>query len=338
MNTHEGFRHGLVIGKFYPFHAGHQNLVRSALARCERLTVEVLGASVESIPVEVRAGWIASEHPTAHVVHAMDDHPVDMASAAAWDAHMAIIEGLLDAPVDAVFTSDAYGAEMARRLGARWVQVDAGRTSLPISGTAVRADVAGCWWALPTPVRQWFCRRVVVLGAESTGTTTLSQALARHYGVPCTPEYGRTWSERRPGGPWASGEFDLIAAEHARQERLAMATSPRPLVVSDTDNLATALWHERYLGTGSPSVLARAEAFPPDLYLLTGDEIDFVQDGWRDGEHIRHDMQRRFREVLDAHPVPWRELHGDPQERLRTAVGLVDDLVADGWHLADPLG
>lgn len=95
----------------------------------------------------------------------------------------------------------------------------------------------------------WFCWRVVVLGAESTGSTTLAD-LARHYGVPLVPEFGRTWTEVRPGGlaaPWHSAEFDLVAIEQTRQEVEAMRRSPRPLVVSDTDVLATSVWHERYM-------------------------------------------------------------------------------------------
>ena len=107
-----------MLGKFYPFHAGHAHLIRSALRACEQVTVEVIGSSVESIPVDVRAAWVRDEHPTARVVAEVDDTPIDFTSAAAWDAHTAIIAGLLDAPVDAVFSSDAYGAELAERLGA----------------------------------------------------------------------------------------------------------------------------------------------------------------------------------------------------------------------------
>ncbi len=114
------FGHGLIVGKFYPLHAGHSHLIRRALGECARVTVELLGASVETIPLEVRAGWIRREHPTANLVTAMDDAPVDFESAAAWEEHMLIIEELLDAPVDAVYSSDAYGEELARRLGATW--------------------------------------------------------------------------------------------------------------------------------------------------------------------------------------------------------------------------
>ncbi|WP_182111464.1 AAA family ATPase [Actinotalea sp. JY-7876] len=338
------YAHGLVIGKFYPVHAGHLNLIRTGLARCDRVTVQVLGSSRESVPVETRAGWLRAELPGAHVVTALDDTPVDYADPAAWDAHVALMRSLLDAPVDAVLTSDAYGTELARRLGATWLRVDPGRVGVPVSGSAVRADPGAHWWALPAGVRAWFARRVVVLGAESTGTTTLAADLAHHHGLEPVLEFGREWSAERPGGlaaPWHTAEFDLVAREQARREDDAAAATPIPLVVCDTDVLATTLWHERYTGTRSPSVEHLAERRVPDLYLLTGDEIPFVQDGMRDGEHVRHAMQDRFREVLAAQAAaggaPWHELRGSPSERLAAACELVAPLLARPRPMSAPL-
>ncbi|MGN6238771.1 MAG: AAA family ATPase [Cellulosimicrobium cellulans] len=362
--------HGLVIGKFYPPHAGHVHLVRSALARCERVTVQVLASTSESIPAETRAAWLRAEVPGARVVHGLDDAPVDYADPHAWDEHVKVMRSLLDPddpPVDAVLTSDRYGVELARRFDATWVQVDPDRRHLPVSGSAVRSDPAAHWWALPAPVRSWYVRRVVVLGAESTGSTTLASDLAAHLGLDPVLEFGREWSEVRPGGlaaPWHTAEFDLVAREQARREDAAAAVSPVPLVVCDTDVLATTLWHERYVGHRSPTVESLAAARRPDLYVLTGDEIPFVQDGLRDGEHVRHAMQDRFREVLaatgprlddpadvvrhlgpaelptpdGAHPgVPWFEVRGDRASRLAQALAAVGPLLATPRHVADPL-
>ncbi len=334
------YAHGLVLLKAYPLHAGHGALIRTAQRLCARVTVQVVASSGESVPVEVRAGWVREEHPGAHVVTAVDDAPVDLASESAWQHHTALARRMLDAPVDAVLTSDAYGEELARRLGARWVQVDPGRRATPVSGTAVRADVAGHWWALGPAVRSWFVRRVVVLGAESTGTTTLAADLADALGTLWVPEFGRTWSARRPGGlaaPWHTAEFDLVVAEQCRAEDDAARRAPVPVLVCDTDPLATTVWHERYVGGPSPTVRAAAAARVPALYLHTGDEIPFVDDGLRDGEHLRHAMAARFREVLAAQPAPWLEVTGSRPERLATALAAVRDLLDRGWGLAPPL-
>lgn len=334
------YRHGLVLGKFYPLHRGHTNLLAHAMRSCEHLTVQVLGSSVETISVETRARWVRIEQPGARVVTGMDDGEVDFDSPAAWDHHMGVIGSLLEEPVDAVFTSDAYGAELARRLDASWVRVDADRIANPVSGKAVREDLAGWWWALPPQVRADLAVRVVVLGAESTGSTTLAEALAAELGTIWVPEYGREYSMVRAGGletPWRSDEFDLIVDRQQRAEREAARVAPTPLLVCDTDVLATALWHERYVGSPSASVLAAAQAHRPALYLLSGDEIGFEQDGWRDGEHIRHAMQDRFREVLAEQPVPWLEVRGSVAQRVAAARPAIEAALADGTRFGVPI-
>lgn len=336
----ERFGHGLVIGKFYPLHAGHAHLITSAVRACDRVTVEVLGSSVESIPLEVRAEWVREEHPTVRVVAAIDDAPVDFASDAAWGAHTALIAALAGAPVDAVFTSDRYGAELARRLDAEWVQVDAGRRLNPVSGTAVRADTVAHWHELAPAARAHLASRIVVLGAESTGTTTLAAALAAELGTAWVPEYGREYSEIREGGltaPWRSDEFDLVVDRQLALEAEALRRVPVPVLVCDTDVLATTIWHERYVGHAAPRLVARAAAHRPELYVLTGDEIPFVQDGMRDGEHLRRDMQARFRAVLAAQDAPWLEVRGDVATRVAQALPAIDAAVRARLGFAEPL-
>ncbi|WP_329387266.1 AAA family ATPase [Streptomyces sp. NBC_01351] len=352
------YGHGLVLGKFYPPHAGHHHLVRTAQDRCDRLTVLVCAASVESVPLADRVAWMREEHPGADVVGAIDDIPVDLTDPAVWEAHMKIFRAAVGGPVDAVFSSEAYGTELARRFGAEEVCVDPARTLFPVSGTAVRADPVGCWDYLGPAVRASLARRVVVLGAESTGTTTLSRALAEHYrrrggvwaATGWVAEYGRRYSEEKlaaaraadPAAGWAdvtftSEEFPVIARrQDAEEERAARLGSP--VLFCDTDSFATGIWHERYLGGRNEEVERTASLTRRDLYLLTDHaEVPFEDDGLRDGPHLRPWMTGRFREELERTGRRFLLVRGDREERLATAVAAVDELLAEGRHFADPL-
>ena len=210
-------RHGLVLGKFYPPHAGHHHLVTTAADRCERLTVLVCAASVESIPLADRVAWMREVHnsPGVRVVGAVDDVPMDLDDPAIWDAHLEIFRAAVPEPVDAVFTSEAYGTELGRRFGAESVCVDAERSLFPVSGTAVRQDPIAHWDFLGPPVRAALARRVVVLGAESTGTTTLARALADHY--------------RERGGIWARTRYVAGVRQGVQRSQAGQAarTTPR---------------------------------------------------------------------------------------------------------------
>ncbi|MEH0972852.1 AAA family ATPase [Micromonospora sp. CPCC 205546] len=346
------FRHAMVVGKFYPPHAGHHALIEAAAARCAAVTVVVAPSRRESIPLALRLDWLREVHaatPWVRFVGRYDDHPVDYADPAVWDLHCAVFrEALGGAPVDAVFSSEAYGEELARRFDAVSVCVDPGRRGVPVSGTAVRADPAGHWDRLSAPVRAWFVRRVVVLGAESTGTTTMAAALAAHYGTRWVPEYGRELTARKlarlrrrdPAATvfdvaWDRDDFAEVVREQQAGEDAA-ARSCGPLLFCDTDARATAVWEERYLGSTSARV--RAAARRPALYLLTDHVgVPFDDDGLRDGEHLRAWMTGRFRAELAGCGVPVVELIGPHRRRLARAVAVCDALLAAGWPLADPL-
>ncbi|MDQ3104217.1 MAG: AAA family ATPase [Actinomycetota bacterium] len=325
------FKHGLVVGKFWPLHAGHSALLREAEACCVRTTVQLLANHAEDVPLGVRAAWIREAHPGVQLVAAYDDHPVDFDDSRAWDAHMPIIVGHLKSPVDAVFTSDGYGAEMARRLGATWVQVDSARRKNPVSGSAIRAQPHAYWWALAPCVRAWYTKRIVVVGAESTGTTTLAQDLAAVMATEWVPEFGREWTIGREGGldaSWSSDEFVRIAAEQSAREDAAARSVAVPWLVCDTDALATAVWHERYIGYRLPSLESLARLRPPWTYVLTCNDIPFVQDGWRDGQHVRQHMTDRFRAVLADQPVCWIEVAGSRQTRVDEVMTHVQEVDA----------
>ncbi len=170
-------------------------------------------------------------------------------------------------------------------------------------------------------------RRIVLTGAESTGKTTLARALAAHFACPLVLEYGREWSETRPGGPaapWRTRDFVDIALEQNRRENALAEASPNGWLICDTDALATAIWHERYMGFSAPEVLAvAARQVRPFVRILAGDEIPFEDDGLRDGEHIRHAMQARFRDVLAETDVPWIEVRGDVAARCAQALSFI---------------
>jgi len=170
--------------------------------------------------------------------------------------------------------------------------------------------------------------RVVIVGAESTGKTTLAIALAEHYQTTWVPEFGRFYTEaRRPRGElWQSDEFTFIADAHVRMED-AMVRIANRVLICDTDAFATAIWHERYLGTASADVLAIAAGRTYDLYVLTDVDTPFVPDDIRDGESIRLWMHNRFQEELSRMGTPVLLVSGPHERRLALAIERIDALL-----------
>lgn len=318
---------GLVIGKFLPPHRGHKLLIDTALAQSERVVVIVCAKPSDYAPGELRGAWLREIHPEANVM--VIDDCYDENDSHIWASNTL---GWLGRAPDAVFTSEEYGERYAALMGSRHVPVDPPRLRVPVSGTAVRRDAFANWDYLEAPVRGWLARRVCVLGAESTGTTSLARALAERFETAWVEEYGREYSWRKQSAgeeTWETSEFVHIAEEQARREDEAARRANRVLFC-DTNAFATVLWHRRYMGNHSAEVEAIANAGRCDLYLLTGDEIPFVQDGLRDGEHLRHAMHGWFEAALRVQTVPWRLLRGSPETRLREAARLVEELLRPG--------
>ena len=340
---------GLVIGKFYPPHAGHRHLIATAAEQSEHLSVIVLGNRFESLTVGDRAEWLAAEfagHPHVHVIAQQDDSPEDYDSDEIWKAHSELMRLALQntgvTAVDAVFTSEMYGYQLADAFDAEHVLVDAGRDTYPVSGTLCRDDLGAAWPNIIEPARQGMATRIIIVGAESTGTTTLTRALTEHYrdrypAIGDVPEYGRQHTYDKlaeaqltnPGAGmddlvWTASDFALIARRQIELENAA--ADQCPLVIADTDALATVLWERRYAGDYSFGAWTAAPNLPRrDIYLVTDHAgVDFEDDGFRDGEHIRADMTEWFKETLTAAGHSWVLVTGSHDRRMATATQIID--------------
>jgi HTH-type transcriptional repressor of NAD biosynthesis genes len=201
---------------------------------------------------------------------------------------------------------------------------------VPISGTALRRDPASAVEFLEPPVRAYFVPRVVLIGAESTGKTTLARELAEHFQTSWVPEYGREYWEKkakdwRSAAPvWEGGEFEHIAGEQQSRENLAARTANR-LLICDTNAFATGTWHERYLRCRNAAVDAIGARDRVALYLLMDIDVPFEQDGWRDGERVRTWMHARFESQLVAGRVTYRKISGSWDARRLFAVQSIRD-------------
>jgi NadR type nicotinamide-nucleotide adenylyltransferase len=323
------YKTGFIIGKFIPLHKGHQFLIETALKQSEKVTLVVCQNQNILIDPKIRAGWIKELYPRVNVQVFHHDASLDSTSTDISPVWAKITIDLLGYVPDAVFSSENYGKVYAKCMGSKHVMVDIKRTKFPISGTKVRTNPLFCWEYLSEPVRAYYTKRIVVLGAESTGTTTLAKSLGEHFHTPWVPEYGRLYSEGKQTAinekGWTSDEFLHIATIQNSLENTLARKSNRVLNC-DTDAFATRLWHNRYMGFFLDELEKVVNTQNKSLYILTGDEIPFVQDGTRDGESIRHNMHQKFIEELESHQLKYILVTGNHQTRLKQAIKAINKL------------
>src|SRR6185503_8156012 len=149
-----------------------------------------------------------------------------------------------------------------------------------------------------------------------------ARRLAERFETEWVPEFGREHWEKKLAGrsitdpppSWSPDEFVEIATEQQLRENAAARRANRVLF-ADTNAFATGTWHERYQNRRDARVDAIGARDKVDLYLHTAPDVPFVQDGMRDGEHIRDWMDRRFAEQLSGGRTPVVRLTGDYDAR-----------------------
>jgi NadR type nicotinamide-nucleotide adenylyltransferase len=320
----------LVVGKFAPPHAGHQLVLDTAFAEAENVTVVVWSnPDLPGMPTRLRAQWISDLYPAATVITGDDGPPNDAPDR----VHHEYVEKLLRAhgrSIDLVLSSEEYGEAFARSLGARHVSVDPERSRVPISGTMIRDDPHTHRQHLDPRVYAHFVERVVVLGAEGTGKSTLTEALATHFDTSFVAEYGRAYYEQR-GGELDLDDYVEIARRHRSLEDEASLRAVRYLFV-DTNALTTMFFSHYYNRESRPELRALADDCGERYahVAVCDDDIPFEQDGWRDSELWRGRMQGMVLHDLDVRGIGYFVVRGSVSAR----VGQVAARLAGGR--ADP--
>ncbi len=194
----------------------------------------------------------------------------------------------------------------------------------------VAGDPVGHWPLLHPLVQGDLTVRVCVVGAESTGKSTLVRALANAYNTHEVGEFGRDYTvAKKSAGTndrWTTDDFVRIAQEQQRLEDIA-AIGAGPLFFCDTDAMTTALWHERYQGHSSSAVDAIGHSRRYDLFVLCDIDIPWEQDEIRLGAETRSAMHARFIDVLSHdRDEPWVHVSGTVDQRMATVAGAIENL------------
>lgn len=173
--------------------------------------------------------------------------------------------------------------------------------------------------------------RIAIVGAESTGKSTLATALAQRLaeltGLRCTavPEWLRQWCDEAGRTPRPDEQPGI--AEH-QQALIDAAASTHDLVVCDTTALMTAVYSQMLFDDASLVPYAIAQQRRSDITLLTALDIDWVPDGLqRDGPQVRGPVDSRVRALLIGHRLPWALVAGQGNARLEAAVDAVAPLL-----------
>jgi len=178
--------------------------------------------------------------------------------------------------------------------------------------------------------------KVVLFGPESTGKTTLSKHLARHYNTVWAPEYAREYLQKKWNNERKTCEnSDLLPIARGQMElENRLAKKADKLLVCDTDLLETKVYSEEYYGGYvNPKLEEAALENTYDLYLLTYIDTPWEEDDLRDRPDERLEMFKAFESTLKKYNRPYILLKGDKKTRLEVAIKEIDKIIQSKSNL-----
>jgi nicotinamide riboside kinase len=174
---------------------------------------------------------------------------------------------------------------------------------------------------------------IAIVGAESTGKSTLAPALAQRIahetGLACTQvdEHLRTWCEHAGRTPRIDEQRGIAQTQ---QYRIEAAAASHDVVVADTTASMIAVYSRFVFGDRSLDAWAAAEhARSVQHTLVTALDLPWVADGLqREGEQVRGPIDTMLRELLAAHGIGWSLISGSGDARTDNALDAVTPLLS----------
>lgn len=168
-------------------------------------------------------------------------------------------------------------------------------------------------------------KKVVIIGPESTGKSTLSSLLAKYYETSWVKEYAREFIHRLER-PYEERDLLDIAKGQMQSEDRELKIANR-LLICDTDLIVIKVWSEHKFGACYPEILDWIAKRKYDLYLLTNTDVPWKADPQREHPNLREFFMDIYREEIKKTGVPWIEIKGQTHfERERIAVNAIDEL------------
>lgn len=174
-------------------------------------------------------------------------------------------------------------------------------------------------------------KKIVIIGPESTGKSTLSQQLAAHYNTEWVPEYARTYLLKH-GNQYTYEDLlkiaqGQLASEDAALQSLKMLTGEQTkYLFIDTDMYVMKVWCEFVFGKCHPWILQQIVLRKYDYYLLCNTDLEWTADELREypDKETRQKLFLMYKDLLVNQHTPWTVISGNDEKRLEGAINIIE--------------
>lgn len=181
-------------------------------------------------------------------------------------------------------------------------------------------------------------KKIVVIGPESTGKSTLCELLARHYQSAWVQEYAREYLLKNGTEYTFENLLDVAKGQLANEDMVVDSwqtthkpeiSNPKSPILLDTDMYVMKVWCEFVFEKCHHWILNRIVERKYDLYLLCNIDAPWVKDELREYPDlvIREKLYHHYKDIMVNQDVPWVDISGSYEERLQKAITAIDAVI-----------
>jgi len=169
--------------------------------------------------------------------------------------------------------------------------------------------------------------KIAIVGPESTGKSTMSAYLAKHYQTVWVPEFARGYCEKLTEPCTWQDEINMFYGQLALEEEYLPKANR--LLICDTTFITVKIWSDYTFGRTPQEVLEELPKHPYDLYLLLNIDLPWEEDPLRDFPHMREHFMDVWHKELQALDANYVVISGSEQDRYDSAVKAVDAFLSE---------
>jgi len=331
------YKVGMYGGCFNPLHMGHVDCMIQAANMCHQLYIVLsIGTKRKEINYRIRYRWIyqLTKHiGNVKIIMLEDDAKLKSDyTENYWKSDSDKVKAQIGKPIEVVFCGSDYDENSFWNVCYPESELYIFQRN-GISSTEIRSNPYAHWDWLPNIVKPYYVKKVLLMGGESTGKSTLTINLANRFNTNYIDEAGRELSERSGTDTlMISEDFTEILLQHKLNEMKAIECSNKVLFI-DTDTLITQFFMNFLNDPEIEKNKALSDAIDAlntyDLILFLEPDVAFVQDGDR-SEVIKNDRVKysnQIKDLITSHGKQFVVINGSYQERYEKSIKEVEKLL-----------